>query len=193
MWRWWRGGGMVGIGVGGGSRRSGEEEAGGVGRRQHHVLVAARLVTGGVCVCVVQLDFRLGSWKFANRSNLFHTFSVPTVAAPAAGSGEERSAPAEQAGGGTGKRRLRGEADAAGVAAKKKPRSVCPHQRERSTCVCECVCVCAGERERQYVRKTMAQRRKHASFSASSATKRGLTNIARPSSTKTARPHKEPL
>ena len=60
-------------------------------------------------------------------------------------------------------------------------------------CVCECVCVCAGERERQYMRKTMAQRRKHASFSASSATKRGLTNIARPSSTKTARPHKEPL
>ena len=60
-------------------------------------------------------------------------------------------------------------------------------------CVCECVCVCAGERERQYMRKTMAQRRKNASFSASSATKRGLTNIARPSSTKTARPHKEPL
>ena len=43
---------MVGIGVGGGSRRSGEEEAGGVGRRPHHPLVAARLVTGGVCVCV---------------------------------------------------------------------------------------------------------------------------------------------
>jgi len=50
--RWWRGGGVVGIGVGGGSRRSGEEEAGGLGRRQHHPLVAARLVTGGVCVCV---------------------------------------------------------------------------------------------------------------------------------------------
>ena len=49
-------------------------------------------------------------------------------------------------------------------------------------CVCVCECVCAGERERQYMRKTMAQRRKHASFSASSATKRGLTNIARPSS-----------
>ena len=32
LWRWWRGGGMVGIGVGGGSRRSGEEEAGGLGR-----------------------------------------------------------------------------------------------------------------------------------------------------------------
>ena len=48
-------------------------------------------------------------------------------------------------------------------------------------CVCECVCVCAGERERQYMRKTMAQRRKNASFSASSATKRCLTNIARPS------------
>jgi len=31
--------------------RSGEEEAGGLGRRQHHPLVAARLVTGGVCVC----------------------------------------------------------------------------------------------------------------------------------------------
>ena len=44
---------MVGIGVGGGSRRSGEEEAGGLGRRQRHPLVAARLVTGGVCVCVV--------------------------------------------------------------------------------------------------------------------------------------------
>ena len=66
-------------------------------------------------------------------------------------------------------------------------------------CVCVCVCVCVyasvyvRERERQYMRKTMAQRRKNASFSASSATKRGLTNIARPSSTKTARPHKEPL
>ena len=43
---------MFGIGVGGGSRRSGEEEAGGLGRRQHHPLVAARLVTGGVCVFV---------------------------------------------------------------------------------------------------------------------------------------------
>ena len=43
---------MVGIGVGGGSRRSSEEEAGGLGRRQHHPLVAARLVTGGVGVCV---------------------------------------------------------------------------------------------------------------------------------------------
>ena len=50
--RWWRVGGVVGIGGGGGSRRSGEEEAGGLGRRQHHPLVAARLVTGGVCVCV---------------------------------------------------------------------------------------------------------------------------------------------
>jgi hypothetical protein len=43
---------VVGIGFGGGSRRSGEEEAGGLGRRQYHALVAARLVTGGVCVCV---------------------------------------------------------------------------------------------------------------------------------------------
>ncbi len=43
---------MVGIGVGGGSRRSGEEEAAGIGRRQHHALVAARLVTGGVSVCM---------------------------------------------------------------------------------------------------------------------------------------------
>jgi len=43
---------MVGIGVGGGYRRSGEEEAWEFGRRQHHALVAARLVTGGVCVCV---------------------------------------------------------------------------------------------------------------------------------------------
>ena len=41
---------MVGIGIGGGSRRSSEGEAGGMGRRQHHVLVAARLVTGDVCV-----------------------------------------------------------------------------------------------------------------------------------------------
>ena len=46
---------MVGIGVGGGSRRSSEEEAGGIGRRQHHALVAARLVTEGVCVCVCGL------------------------------------------------------------------------------------------------------------------------------------------
>ena len=43
---------MVGIGVGGRTRRIGEEEAGGLGRRQHHALVAARLVTGGVYVCV---------------------------------------------------------------------------------------------------------------------------------------------
>ena len=43
---------MVRKGVGGGSRRRGEEEAGGLGRRQHHALVAARLVTGGVCACV---------------------------------------------------------------------------------------------------------------------------------------------
>ena len=54
LWRWWSGGGVVGIGVGGGSRRSGEEEAGGLGRRQRHPLVAARLVTGGVCVCVCE-------------------------------------------------------------------------------------------------------------------------------------------
>ena len=52
MWRWWRGGGIFGIGVGGGSGRRGVEETGGLGRRQHHPLVAARLVTGGVCVCV---------------------------------------------------------------------------------------------------------------------------------------------
>jgi hypothetical protein len=39
------------VGVGGRSRRSGEEEAGGIGRKQHHALVAARLMTGGVCVC----------------------------------------------------------------------------------------------------------------------------------------------
>jgi hypothetical protein len=43
---------MVGIRVGGGSRRSGEEEAGGLGRRQYHALIAACLVTGGVCLCV---------------------------------------------------------------------------------------------------------------------------------------------
>jgi hypothetical protein len=41
---------MVGIGVGRGSKRSGEEEAGGGCRGQHHALVAARLVTAGVCV-----------------------------------------------------------------------------------------------------------------------------------------------
>jgi len=35
LWRWWRGGGVVGIGVGGGSRKSGEEEAGGLGRRHN--------------------------------------------------------------------------------------------------------------------------------------------------------------
>ena len=39
-------------GVGGGSRRRGEEEAGGLGRRQHRALVAAPLVTGGVCARV---------------------------------------------------------------------------------------------------------------------------------------------
>ena len=43
---------MVRIEVGGRSRRSGEEEAGGLGRRQHHPLVAARFLTGGVCVCM---------------------------------------------------------------------------------------------------------------------------------------------
>ena len=48
IYRWWRGGGVVGIGVGGGSRRSSEEEAGGIGRRQHHALASACLVTGGV-------------------------------------------------------------------------------------------------------------------------------------------------
>ena len=47
---------MVGIGVGGGSRRSGEEEARGIGRRQHHTL-AARLVTGDACVCVLSVWF----------------------------------------------------------------------------------------------------------------------------------------
>jgi hypothetical protein len=36
----------------------------------------------------------------------------------------------EPEGGETGKRRVRGEADAAGGAAKKKPRSVCPQQRK---------------------------------------------------------------
>jgi hypothetical protein len=46
---------MVGIGVGGESRRNSEDEAGGIGRRQHHALVAARLVTGGECVCVYGL------------------------------------------------------------------------------------------------------------------------------------------
>jgi hypothetical protein len=43
---------MVRKGVGGGSRRRGEEEAGGLGRRQHRALVAAPLVTGGVCARV---------------------------------------------------------------------------------------------------------------------------------------------
>jgi hypothetical protein len=46
---------MGGMGIVGGSRRSEEEEAGGIGRRQHHALVAARLVTEGVCVCVCGL------------------------------------------------------------------------------------------------------------------------------------------
>ncbi len=41
-------------------------------------------------------------------------------------------------------------------------------------------CVCVWERERQYMRKTMALRRKNASFSTSSATKRGLTDITSP-------------
>jgi hypothetical protein len=59
--------------------------------------------------------------------------------------------------------------------------------------VCVCMYVCVGGGERETICNTMPQRRKNASFSASSATKRGLTNIARPSSTKTARPHKEPL
>ena len=61
LWRWWRCGGVVGIGVGGGSRRSGEEEAGGLGRRQHHPLVAARLVTGGVCVYVFVFVLFIGA------------------------------------------------------------------------------------------------------------------------------------
>ena len=55
-------------------------------------------------------------------------------AAPAAGYGDERASPAEPAGGGTGKRRVREEADAVGEAAKEKQRSVCPHQRKRSQC-----------------------------------------------------------
>ena len=38
-----------------GFRRSCEEESGGIGRRQHHILVAARLVTGGVGVSVCGL------------------------------------------------------------------------------------------------------------------------------------------
>ena len=40
-------------GVGGRSRRSGEEEAGWIGKSMHHTLFAARLLNGGVCVCVV--------------------------------------------------------------------------------------------------------------------------------------------
>ena len=70
---------MVGIGVGGGSRRSGEEEAGGLGRRQHHPLVAARLVTGGVCVCMTIHTYDDGSaaqecvFLRAQRASLRHT------------------------------------------------------------------------------------------------------------------------
>jgi hypothetical protein len=47
---------MIRIGIGGGYRRSGEEEAGWIGRRQHHTL-AARLVTGDACVCVLSVWF----------------------------------------------------------------------------------------------------------------------------------------
>jgi hypothetical protein len=44
--------------VGWGSRRSDEEKAGGICRRQHNTLIAARLVTGGVCVCVCLVYWR---------------------------------------------------------------------------------------------------------------------------------------
>jgi hypothetical protein len=44
---------------------------------------------------------------------------------------------------------VRGEADAAGGAAKKKPRSVCPHQRERSRCKeCGGGSICQHQRQR---------------------------------------------
>ena len=69
----------------------------------------------------------------------------------AAGDGEDCSAPAEKTGGGrgAGKRRVRGEADAAGGAAKKKPRSVCPHQRRRSRCKeCGGTDICPHQRQR---------------------------------------------
>jgi hypothetical protein len=52
---------VVGIGVGGGSKRSGEAEAGELGRRQHHPLLAARLMTGGVCVCVFVCGVFIGA------------------------------------------------------------------------------------------------------------------------------------
>ena len=76
---------------------------------------------------------------------------MSTVAkAPAENSsGEERAAPAEPAGGSTDKRRVRGEADEAGGAAKKKPRSVCPHQRQRNRCKeCGGASICQHQRIR---------------------------------------------
>jgi hypothetical protein len=44
------------------------------------------------------------------------------------------AASVQPAAAGVGKRRRHGEADTAGGAAQKKPRSVCPHQRQRSRC-----------------------------------------------------------
>jgi hypothetical protein len=85
----------------------------------------------------------------ANRFGQLNTSTDAHGEAPAEGSGEERTAPADPAGGGTGKRRVRGEADAAGGAAKKKPPSVCPHQRERSKCKeCGGLGICPHQRIR---------------------------------------------
>ena len=53
-------------------------------------------------------------------------------------------------GGGTGRRRGLGEADATGGAERKKPRSLCPHQRQRSQCKeCGGGSICPHQRRRR--------------------------------------------
>ena len=78
--------------------------------------------------------------------------ALAPAAAGAGGSGERAAPAAPAARGGTGKRR-RGEADAggapAGGAAQKKPRGVCPHNRERSHCKeCGGSAFCQHQRKR---------------------------------------------
>jgi len=66
-----------------------------------------------------------------------------------AGAGEERAASAEPAAAGVGKRWRLGQADTAGGAAQKKPRSVCPHQRRRCQCKeCGGASICQHQRTR---------------------------------------------
>ena len=75
----------------------------------------------------------------------------PASASAEAGASDERAASAELAagGGGTGRRRRLGEADATGGAAHKKPRSLCPHQRERRQCKeCGGAGICQHQRRR---------------------------------------------